>query len=1006
MSGDTGGSRMPRKRSRPLERARVGWPRALRELKDLLYEVYVAAGTPSLDEIVAALDDDELKGSPSRDTVRRIISDPSLPPQQADAVSVAIVLARHAAWDTQDLAGRVRELCIKARMTQGVGRPISEFSDNLILADLEVHPALDAGGARNRYGLLPVYVPRQHDTDLKKVVAAAVAGHSRIAVLVGGSSTGKTRALWEAVRDLPAPWRLWHPISPNHPEAALAGLADVAPHTVVWLNDAHHYLDSDPLGEQVAAGLRSLLNDPSRAPVLVVATLWPERWQALVNRQQHAQASYLLRGHEIDVADAFTRTDLDALHTADPDPRLVEAGERAHDGQVTQYLAGAHVLTARYAAARGASRALIHAAMDARRLGAGLRIPLQWLKHAVPGYLTETEWNAIASCDWFPPALEYVTQDWNGIPGILTRVATATPRNQRNGRPDGQSVTASRHPVEDTEYLLADYLDQYGRHHRADRIPPVDFWTAAANYAPPADMHALGDAAWARGLYRDAAQLHKHATIHGNPKAPHTLVRHFQKLEPADSGPAEWAAAYAALKNPDSVAVLLDSLRRAGQRDQINALLARDPATQVAIDNLYAVNMLLASLQEVGAREQIGALATRAAAHVLLHDADLMGRLLISLGKVGAREQVAALLARDPATRVTFEYPDWLAMLLASLKEVGAREQIDALLARDPAAHVTLEYSDSATELLLKMRDVGAQEQVNALASRAVAQVTYDNPGAVGRLLDSLRRAGAREQIDVLLGRDPATHVMLDDSDAVAMLLTVLRDVEARQQVDALAKRVAAHMSLDNHNNVGARLLSLRDVGAQEQVNALASRAAAQVALDRPRAVPVLLAVLRDVGAQEQVNALASRAATHALLDKPDAVAELLDSLRAVGAQGQVDALLARSPATHALLDNPDAVAGLLDSLRAVGAQGQVDALLARSPATHALLDNPGAATRLLLSLRKAGARKQFAALVNRLPALGYFDRFMRFAGDPERFRLGREPDGQAAPSWAWGDLA
>ncbi|MFF2999497.1 hypothetical protein ACFVTC_33865 [Streptomyces sp. NPDC057950] len=115
MSGDIRGGRPgPKespKRQRPLKRARVGWPPALRELKDLVYEVYLAAGTPSLDEITANIaDDDGLVGAPSRDTVYRVISDGERPGQQADVVAVATVLARQAAWDAPDLAGRVREL--------------------------------------------------------------------------------------------------------------------------------------------------------------------------------------------------------------------------------------------------------------------------------------------------------------------------------------------------------------------------------------------------------------------------------------------------------------------------------------------------------------------------------------------------------------------------------------------------------------------------------------------------------------------------------------------------------------------------------------------------------------------------------------------------------------------------------------------------------------------------------------------------------------------------------
>jgi hypothetical protein len=83
---------------RELKRASVGWPAALRELKGLLYEAYLAADKPSLDAIVADLAaDDDLAGNPARDTVRRCISEPVMPPFQAHVVSIAAVLARRAA---------------------------------------------------------------------------------------------------------------------------------------------------------------------------------------------------------------------------------------------------------------------------------------------------------------------------------------------------------------------------------------------------------------------------------------------------------------------------------------------------------------------------------------------------------------------------------------------------------------------------------------------------------------------------------------------------------------------------------------------------------------------------------------------------------------------------------------------------------------------------------------------------------------------------------------------
>ena len=77
------------------------------------------------------------------------------------------------------------------------------------------------------------------------------------------------------------------------------------------------------------------------------------------------------------------------------------------------------------------------------------------------------------------------------------------------------SIAADAGPL----YRLADYLDQYGRAHRASQIPPVEFWSAAAAHAALDDQAALGGAAQARGLYRDAAQLHKNAAASGNLRA-------------------------------------------------------------------------------------------------------------------------------------------------------------------------------------------------------------------------------------------------------------------------------------------------------------------------------------------------------------------------------------------------------------------------------------------------------------------------------------------------------
>ena len=205
----------------------------------------------------------------------------------------------------------------------------------------------------------------------------------------------------------------------------------------MWLNEAQFYLDvaDGGLGERVAAGLRELLRDPARAPVLVLATLWPQFWDGLTARpaggaDPHAQARELLAGHDITVPAAFTAAQLQRLSEAG-DARLAQAAAGAQDGQVIQFLAGAPELLARYRNAPPAAAALIHAAMDARRLGMGIGLPQAFLEAAAPGYLTDTEWDALGE-DWLEQALAYTAVPCKGVRGPLTRIR---PRPARSRAP-------------------------------------------------------------------------------------------------------------------------------------------------------------------------------------------------------------------------------------------------------------------------------------------------------------------------------------------------------------------------------------------------------------------------------------------------------------------------------------------------------------------------------------------------------------------------------------------
>ncbi|WP_250030966.1 hypothetical protein [Paractinoplanes maris] len=433
------------------------------------------------------------------------------------------------------------------------GKRVHAFS----AADLEVHEAVEVPGVP--VASQPVYVRREHDRRLTEVVDQVAAGRSKLVTLVGDSSTGKTRAFHESIQGLPKKWHLWHPIDPSRPDALLESLADVRPCTVVWINDAHHYLSTpDPaLGEQVAARLRTLLSDERRGPVLVLATLWPQFWQRLTAAPQdgrpdpHDQARALLRGSEVVVPEAFAGADLEAIRAAgERDERLAVAVREAAGGRIAQFLAGVPELLRRYRTAPAGQRAVLEAAIDARRMGHPVYLPGAFLERAAAGYLSATDLTSLVrkhGADWFHAVLDDLDQPQRGIPGPLTRVR----------------------PGDDATVRLADAIEQAGTAARAAAYPPPAFWEAATTVIDVASvLAALGDAAAGRGRFGRAAQLYRRAAGRGEVRALTPLAR--IHLEAGEDHAAE-EFARAAANRGDAAVLLSIAVRRAADGDLVAA---------------------------------------------------------------------------------------------------------------------------------------------------------------------------------------------------------------------------------------------------------------------------------------------------------------------------------------------------------------------------------------------------------------------------------------------------
>jgi hypothetical protein len=742
----------------------------------------------------------------------------------------------------------------------------------------------------------------------------------------------------------------------------LKDLPNVAQHTVVWLNEAQLYLDT-PDGEEIAAALRVLLRDGKRAPILVLATLWPEHWSNLTTRpgysapDSHAQARALLEGCDISVPRAFSEAELRALAKAD-DPRLVQAASYASDGEVAQYLASAPELLSRYMNASPGPKALIHAAMDARRLGVGDSIPLSFLEAAAAAYLTDGEWNSLKE-DWLPGSLEQIGEPGKGALAPLSLI---------------RRRLAHSSVREEKMYRLADYLDQHSHHTRRTIIPPLGFWDACDTVNDRVELRELGNAAEARGVLRNAARLHKRAAALGDAKAAARLVKRLHQLGPEMSSAVWQILDNVTLGEIDADTELVSALAVAGAVGQTTALLTSVMAN-VALDDPRNLALLLSAARRAIAdgtvEECIGPLLARdPAAHVSLDNLSGVAELVEQLRHGQGLEQATNLMNRA-AAEARLDEVDGVCKAVEIMHRLGAVEPLAALLARDPAAHVPLNDLLDLAKLLTSLYKAGAEEQVAALAVyMSAVPVERDNIDALQTLVEELWESGSKEEATAL-AYCAATCAGPDDPVASVLVAEMLDKVEAEEFIPALVE------------SCPVELADLTD----------------------PSAVAELLRALREAGAEEDVAVMLKYdLATNVACDDPDGVANLLYELMEHGEEQQIATLLDRDPGMLVTLDLPASAASLLRAMEKAGAAEEQVRILAQRAAKECgnLINGPGS---LLNALRHVGAEADVSTLVNRLPGEECFDHFLAEGDNKVVYRFGREPDGTPTDPWGWDDL-
>jgi eukaryotic-like serine/threonine-protein kinase len=264
---------------------------------------------------------------------------------------------------------------------------------------LGVNPAVAAAdtSAPER---LPPYVPRDIDAELRRHLAGSV-----FVLLVGDSLAGKSRAAYEAIRDLLPKHVLVSPITREAiPHAVIAAAGERR--SVLWLDDLEQFLGP---GGLTRAGVATVLG-AGRGHRVIIATLRAVEAERLardrvgaddVQRQAHKEArAALAQAHRIRVERQFTKAERTRARALAGDRRIGDALAVADDYGVAEYLgAGPDLLSAWENAwspnqdphvpshPRGA--ALVAAAVDVRCAGYPSPIPRAVLELLHHRYLDE-----------------------------------------------------------------------------------------------------------------------------------------------------------------------------------------------------------------------------------------------------------------------------------------------------------------------------------------------------------------------------------------------------------------------------------------------------------------------------------------------------------------------------------------------------------------------------------------------------------------------------------------
>ena len=318
---------------------------------------------------------------------------------------------------------------------------------------------------------LPTYVDREIWPQLN-VWAEEAAKDGGFLVLVGDSAVGKTRLLYElALAKFPKLFVVAPTLGDASVVNALAEADFPLPPLLIWLDEFHRFLAGRYLPEGgvalQASALERLLKAPT--PVVLLGAYWPGHSQyfralsrgSLAEPEPQNPVAYQIVSNPRLVElrlDSFSQNERRrAAILASQDSRLADAIADP-DYNVTEALAGAPRIMGLYRGATMTGRALLPAAIDARRIGYQWSFTKEMLQTASAGYLRPAETNS----SWFEEAFRTALRVDRGASALIQVLG----------------VTDSGNP----RYSISDYLLQRASRERRSCWPAATVWEAAIHH--------------------------------------------------------------------------------------------------------------------------------------------------------------------------------------------------------------------------------------------------------------------------------------------------------------------------------------------------------------------------------------------------------------------------------------------------------------------------------------------------------------------------------------------